>query len=331
MVTINQVFLEEVRNSIAAYETEEALDLLLESLTGKVKSKYLNELILQKSRFSGLKTRQRKGLLSEERAEIQMNKLNYAILDLLEELERKNPVIEDVKAAMPSQVGLKEEEGMVHMEKVIGKSNFSKISWLMKGQLAAKSVCQILIGEGGNRGTGTGFLLAGGWLMTNNHIVPNRGVATEIKVAFDFEEDLNGQTKRKFFYELDTTLFRTSESLDYTIVKLRDDQEQPVSSWGYLQPELTFIPEKGEVATIIQHPKGRSKEISFDLITGISKGVLQYQTPTEPGSSGSPVFDSNWKVVALHHGFKDKSWSSKAANQGTLMQVIFEECKDLLT
>jgi V8-like Glu-specific endopeptidase len=28
---------------------------------------------------------------------------------------------------------------------------------------------------------------------------------------------------------------------------------------------------------------------------------VQYLTDTEPGSSGSPVFDSQWRLVALHH------------------------------
>ena len=33
---------------------------------------------------------------------------------------------------------------------------------------------------------------------------------------------------------------------------------------------------------------------------------LPPRTPTEPGSSGSPVFESNaWEVVALHHKGKE--------------------------
>ena len=28
---------------------------------------------------------------------------------------------------------------------------------------------------------------------------------------------------------------------------------------------------------------------------------VHYRTPTEPGSSGSPVFNGGWELVALHH------------------------------
>ena len=28
---------------------------------------------------------------------------------------------------------------------------------------------------------------------------------------------------------------------------------------------------------------------------------VRYTLPTEPGSSGSPVFDGDWSLIALHH------------------------------
>jgi V8-like Glu-specific endopeptidase len=30
--------------------------------------------------------------------------------------------------------------------------------------------------------------------------------------------------------------------------------------------------------------------------------LVHYRTPTDPGSSGSPVFNALWEVMALHHG-----------------------------
>jgi hypothetical protein len=33
----------------------------------------------------------------------------------------------------------------------------------------------------------------------------------------------------------------------------------------------------------------------------ISERLLHYRTPTDPGSSGSPVFNPDWDVIALHH------------------------------
>jgi V8-like Glu-specific endopeptidase len=33
----------------------------------------------------------------------------------------------------------------------------------------------------------------------------------------------------------------------------------------------------------------------------VGEGRVQYLTDTLPGSSGSPVFDADWNVVALHH------------------------------
>ena len=75
---------------------------------------------------------------------------------------------------------------------------------------------------------------------------------------------------------------------------------------------------------IIGYPRGQDLAFSFQdnelldhegppggaqQIPGVSR--VHYRTPTEPGSSGSPVFGaSGWEVIALHHkGSKDGSES----------------------
>ncbi len=60
---------------------------------------------------------------------------------------------------------------------------------------------------------------------------------------------------------------------------------------------------------IIQHPAGRRKEIAVqnNQVSKLFENAVLYKTDTEPGSSGSPVFDNLWQIVALHHsgGQKD--------------------------
>jgi V8-like Glu-specific endopeptidase len=54
---------------------------------------------------------------------------------------------------------------------------------------------------------------------------------------------------------------------------------------------------------IIQHPGGGPKQIGLyhNTVAYVGEGRVQYLTDTLPGSSGAPVFDGSWNVVALHH------------------------------
>jgi endonuclease G len=65
-------------------------------------------------------------------------------------------------------------------------------------------------------------------------------------------------------------------------------------------------------------------------ITGIyqSEGLIQYVTRTQGGSSGSPCFNEDWKVVALHHAERAKSFGT--IREGILFSAIYDRIKEYL-
>jgi len=75
---------------------------------------------------------------------------------------------------------------------------------------------------------------------------------------------------------------------------------------------------------ILQHPNGEPLKLAFDpgaKATLSAPNRVRYEVPTMPGSSGSPVYDSEtFKLVALHHG-GDPAWAAKY-NEGIPISAI---------
>lgn len=59
----------------------------------------------------------------------------------------------------------------------------------------------------------------------------------------------------------------------------------------------------GDFVTIVQHPGGQKKQVALrdNRIVDVFDAFLHYAADTELGSSGSPVFNDQWELVALHH------------------------------
>jgi endonuclease G len=95
------------------------------------------------------------------------------------------------------------------------------------------------------------------------------------------------------------------EELDFTIVALgkRLSGKGSLSDFGYYPIKDTEKHEIGALANIIGHPKGQFKRMAIrnNQITSWSDEVLQYYTAASVGSSGSPVFNDKWELIALHH------------------------------
>lgn len=200
-------------------------------------------------------------------------------------------------------------------ERIIGESDLLSINFLDRGRRAADAVCRIKLPVEGGEAYGTGFLIGPRLLITNNHVLSSPAEAAQAEAEFNYEHDIDGVMRRAVQYNLDPgQLFYTSTELDITLVAVApmSDYGVPIERYGW----LPLLPLKGksvdgEWISIIQHPNGTAKQIAIHAsqilkldpkkVPGVTESFIHYTTDTEPGSSGSPVLNDQWQVVAIHH------------------------------
>ncbi|MBA3534603.1 MAG: trypsin-like peptidase domain-containing protein [Ardenticatenales bacterium] len=184
-----------------------------------------------------------------------------------------------------------------HLEKIIGlQSTLVPISFLELGLLRARSVARVVL----SNGLGSGFLIPNNLLITNNHVIGDAAQARAAKVQFNYQKTVEGlDAPSEELSLLPDEVFATSASDDWTVVRV---QGNPNMRWGAL-PLAPADPKLEDRVNIIQHPGGGYKQISsyHNVIAYVGNGRIQYLTDTLPGSSGSPVFDQQWRLVGLHH------------------------------
>jgi V8-like Glu-specific endopeptidase len=187
------------------------------------------------------------------------------------------------------------------LEKITGViSTLLPISFLEKGLQKAKCVARVVIKRNGGTEVGSGFLLSNNLFLTNNHVIADAAAAQVATIQFNYEQSLAGLAVQPVEYMLDPANgFATSVNEDWTAVRVKGDAN---TEFGAIALVATTV-NKNDFVNIIQHPGGMYKQIGMyhNLVTYCDNNIIQYLTDTEPGSSGAPVFDSQWEVVALHH------------------------------
>ena len=198
--------------------------------------------------------------------------------------------------------------GLPGLERVFQEPDFVDVAFLERGVVAAKAVARVNLG---GQGYGTGFLASPRLFMTNQHVLENVRMAAGAAVEFDYELDVWGRPKTPTRFRLDPQRFYTSdpatrEGLDYALIALGERLSGPgrIEDYGWLgisDDENRHI--IGEYVNVIQHPAARMKEVVLRENRIVARGpeALHYVADTEPGSSGSPVFNAEWRVIALHH------------------------------
>jgi len=112
----------------------------------------------------------------------------------------------------------------------------------------------------------------------------------------------------------------------------------PGQLWGYLQlsDSISYAGSSdsrpGQHVNIIQHPNGRRKEVSLQQnnLSNIFSNRVRYTTDTEPGSSGSAVFNNQWDLIAIHHaaGEWDATNSEWVSNEGMRIDKIVADLRN---
>jgi hypothetical protein len=170
--------------------------------------------------------------------------------------------------------------------------------------------------------SGTGWFIAPGVLMTNYHVIEARDKRTKPKglgeapaAPQDFSAQAEQVTAHFDYFEggepdeaktvrcSGARLLAQNRELDFAVIELTEAHkvaDRPPLRLPAAQPTLA----RGDRMNIVQHPQGGAMRFAirnnFFVMPGNRPYLLWYQTDTEPGASGSPVCDDDWRVVALH-------------------------------
>lgn len=316
--TRRQVLIETATNAVRNGDVKAALDEMRAYLSNGLTSVH-EDLISLTARFNRLDREKKDGLIDRDEYRVETNELIRSLLDLLHRFPEP-PSLQTPDLAEDFDVP--EDAGL---EKIIGANNLRQIAWLEQGTHAACSVCRIITPAG----QGTGFLIASGLVLTNNHVLPSASALPGSRAEFNYQNDANGQLLPSHRYKFDDRQFVTNEALDFTLVALLSDPTRPpLDQWGIMRLNPENEPLPNEHVVIIQHPEGGPKQICLtaNQVVNIWEHRLQYTTDTLPGSSGAPVCNERWEVIALHHAGGNLKVNAKGerrfVNEGILLSHI---------
>lgn len=202
------------------------------------------------------------------------------------------------------------------------------VGFLKNAMEQCPAVCRIELPRGVR---GTGFLVARDLVLTCWHVLaPSPGddplvSAREASLRFGAFTTADGTDAKGQVFRLGEDPIVDSsprDELDYVLLRV----EPTIATAQHLR-SVVFSqtpPGRNDPLHILQHPAGDTMKLALcdSGVTWVSaaKGLVQYATATQGGSSGGPCFNDAWEVVAMHHAHRPLGIGS--IREGVLLSKI---------
>jgi endonuclease G, mitochondrial len=188
------------------------------------------------------------------------------------------------------------------VRKFLGIDNSEPLEFAAKALRVARAVGRLA--PRGGSGAGTCFMISPHLLATAGHVLPDCATVHDLVAEFNFEAGSCHSEIHARFALAPEKLFVSEQQLgiDAAIVALGESMDS-----ASFKPAFCSLSDNGSAhptgyhANIIHHPGEFPQIVVRDnWLLPSTKEMLVYRTQAEEGSSGAPVFNFTWDLIAVH-------------------------------
>jgi Trypsin-like peptidase domain/TIR domain len=182
------------------------------------------------------------------------------------------------------------------------------IQWFSKGISIAKGVG--ILRANGFRSTC--FLVANDLILTPSHVLRSAGGWEGASVVFPGGIDPDEPSPHGV---RNAVCIGDVAAKDAALLHLETRLADDVVL--HLEPEASAAVTRGAPASLLGYGADSRLTMHSATVLATTPQDLIYDTPRDPGSSGSPVFDEDWRVVAVHHKWQARYQGSSSDGAGS--------------